>query len=252
MGKIKEILLDLLYPRHCPLCGNIRPFGSQGVCGGCVEKLERVQAPRCFRCGKHIENEEVEYCSDCVTMPKSFMGGYPVFEYTGQIKKALYDFKYKNQRDYGSFFADCIVDAYGKNLNSLQLDAIISVPIHKSKWKVRGYNQAHILGKEISKRIGVPVFSNYLKRCVNTNPQKELNDKARFKNLKSAFKTTSNKLKLNKVLLVDDIYTTGATIEACTRVLMNAGVKEVYYTSVAIGQGFGDVKEEMENGSKNM
>ena len=112
------------------------------------------------------------------------------------------------------------------------------VPVHPHKRKVRGYNQAQLLAEELSKKIGVPVYKDYLVRIVDTSPQKELNDKARLGNLKNAFKLNENAIKLKKVLLVDDIYTSGATIEACTKVLLSAGTKEVFYTSVAIGKGY--------------
>ncbi|MGN0497401.1 MAG: ComF family protein [Lachnospiraceae bacterium] len=234
----KDLILDIIYPRRCPLCGELLGYGNGQVCRDCLLKLKMVEAPRCFRCGKTIDSEELEYCQDCFRIPKSYVRGYPVFNYTGNIKKALYDFKYKNQRVYSRFFCDCIYYRYKDDLKALALDGIVPVPIHKKKKKSRGYNQAELIASHLGEKLMIPVFPNYLIRVVNTNPQKELSDKERLKNLKNAFKIGTNKIKLNKVLLVDDIYTSGATIEACTRVLLESGVKEVYYTSIAIGQGF--------------
>lgn len=231
-------LLDLIYPRCCPFCGRVLPFQGEPACKACLMKLKKVSSPHCLRCGKTIETEDLEYCQDCLKIPKSYIRGYPVFEYTGGIKKAIYDFKYKNQRVYGKFFADCMYSCYGSELLKLGLDGLVPVPIHRKKRKIRGYNQAEILARHLGKRMNVPVFSNMLVRIMNTSPQKELNDKARIKNLKNAFIIGTNKIKLKKVLLVDDIYTTGATIEACTKVLMDFGVEEVYYVSLAIGQGY--------------
>lgn len=233
-----DMLVDLIYPRCCPFCGRVLPFQGGPACKSCFTKLKRISSPRCFRCGKALEGEEKEYCQDCIQMPKSFVRGFPVFEYTGGIKKAIYDFKYNNQRVYGKFFGDCIYSCYGDELKALNIDGMIPVPIHKKKKKIRGYNQAELIAKHLGKRLGIPVFSNLLIRVINTSPQKELNDKARMKNLKNAFIMSANKIKLKKVLLVDDIYTTGATIEACTKVLLASGVEEVYYVSLAIGQGF--------------
>ena len=233
-----NILLNLLYPQRCPLCHRIRPYGEMAACRDCVGKLKPVAAPGCMKCGKTIENELEEYCRDCRTIPKSFKRGFPAFLYEGAIKSSLYEFKYKNQRNYAEFYADSILGIYGREIKKAGVDGIIPVPVHPRKRKKRGYNQAELLAKDLGKRLGIRVYSHYLERCENTSPQKELNDKERLKNLKNAFKIRQNEIKLEKVLLVDDIYTSGATIEACTRVLLPAGTHTVYYTSVAIGRGY--------------
>lgn len=236
----KNIILDLLYPRCCPFCGKIRAYRGEEVCVECLKKLKKVEPPYCMKCGKTLESEEEEYCRDCMAVPKSFCRGFPVFFYKEPLKSALYDFKYKNQRDFGVFFAECIFRHYGKELDGLEIDGLVPVPVHPRKRRSRGYNQAGILAVELGKRLKVPVYPDYLVRILDTNPQKELNDKARMLNLKNAFKIGRNKIKLKKILLVDDIYTSGATIEACTRVLLSADAEEVYYTSLAIGKGYSE------------
>lgn len=233
-----NIVLDLLYPKRCPLCGSIRPYGEMAACRECIGELKQVVSPRCMRCGKTIEDETEEYCRDCRTVPKSFKRGFPAFFYEGAIKTSLYDFKYKNQRDYAEFYRDSILRIYGREIRELEFDGIVPVPVHPRKRKKRGYNQAELLAKELGKHLEVPVYPRYLERCVDTDPQKELNDKERMENLKNAFKIRQNEIKLEKILLVDDIYTSGSTIEACTRILLSAGTKAVYYTSVAIGRGY--------------
>lgn len=235
-----NILLDLIYPKRCAFCGEVRPFKELEVCETCLDKVKKVTVPRCLKCGKTIEDEEEEYCRDCEAIPKSFDGGFPVFFYEGAVKNALYEFKYNNQRVYASFFGECIDKCYGTHLRSLDIDGIVPVPVHPHKKRLRGYNQAEILAKEIGRRMQLPIYPNYLVRKVDTNPQKELNDVARMKNLKNAFKIGENTVKLKKILLVDDIYTSGATIEACTQVLKKAGVENIYYNSVAIGKGYSE------------
>ncbi len=231
-------ILDIIYPRHCPLCGKVLVYQQGNACKECLQELKRVKPPVCFRCGKHIDEEETEYCQDCMTIPKRYIRGYPVFEYSGKLKQAIYEYKYKNQRIHTDFFVDCIYHCYKNEFSTLGIDGIIPIPIHKKRKKIRGYNQAELLAKQLGNRLHIPVYPNAVIRVIHTNPQKELGDKARVKNLKNAFKLGSNTIKLNKVLLVDDIYTTGATIDACTKILMDAGVKEVYYTSIAIGKGY--------------
>lgn len=191
-----------------------------------------------MKCGKTIDSQEREYCKDCQEIPKSYKRGYPLFFYEDCVKKAIYSFKYQNQRNLGPFFARCILDKYKKQLRSLDLDGIVPVPVHPHKRRQRGYNQAEVLAKALAKELQVPMYPYYIRRNIDTNPQKELTDKERMKNLKNAFKIGKNRIKLEKVLVVDDIYTSGATIEACTKVLQEANVKDVYYVSIAIGKGY--------------
>jgi ComF family protein len=233
-----SILLDILYPKRCPLCGNIRSFGESGMCSGCEKELVWVKEPVCLKCGKMIEDETKEYCSDCTRIPKSFERCYPALCYEGRIKDSIYDFKYKNQRSYASFFADCIMKRHGDELKRLDIDGIVPVPVHRHKRKKRGYNQAELIAAELGKALGIKVFPDYIERTADTDPQKELNDTERLKNLNNAFKIGKNDVKLDTVLLVDDIYTSGATMEACTKVLLDYGVNKVYCSSLAIGRGY--------------
>ncbi len=231
-------VLDLLYPPRCPLCGQVRPFGAGAACEKCLKKVEWVREPACMKCGKPVEYEETEYCRDCVRLPKSYVRGFPVFVYREAVQEAVTAMKYQNQRAYADFFADCMMARYGETLGRLGIDGLVPVPIHRNRRRRRGYNQAQVLAQCLGRRMGCRVYPDYLRRIRDTEPQKELNDRQRLENIKSAFKIGENRIKLKQVLLVDDIYTTGATVEACTRVLLAAGVEKVYYTSVAIGQGY--------------
>ena len=191
-----------------------------------------------MKCGKGINHEEDEYCEDCLKIPKSYEKGFPALWYLDGVKRSLYDFKYNNQREQGAFYSSCICARYGEQIKTRAIDGLVPVPVHPHKRRTRGYNQAEVLAKQLGKNLHITMYPRYLERVVDTNPQKELNDKERMKNLKSAFKIGENKIKLKRVLLVDDIYTSGATIEACTKVLLENETEAVYYTSVAIGRGF--------------
>lgn len=197
----------------------------------------RIKQPTCFKCGKPVINNEIEYCFDCEKIPKLYVKGFPAFVYTDDIRESLMGYKYNNKREFTGFYVEEILKAYREKFLLIGFDAVIPVPIHKSKKRIRGYNQAELIAKEISKVINVPIVTNLVVRCEKTLPQKELNDKERVKNLKKAFKIEENKVKLDKVLLVDDIYTSGATMQAITYLLQERGVGEVYYTSVCIGKG---------------
>lgn len=126
---------------------------------------------------------------------------------------------------------------YARWISRLGIDAIIPVPLHRKRRRERGYNQAELFAKEIGKRTGIPVETKLLYRCINTRPQKELNDQERKKNLKKAFTIAQNIVQLRKVLLVDDIYTTGSTVDAAAECLKVSGIQEVYVLCISIGRG---------------
>ena len=235
---IIDRLIDIIYPKTCPVCGRVRPYGKKDVCESCVKGLKWVESPVCMKCGKTLEDEEAEFCADCIRIPKSFDRNYPVFDYEGEIKDSLYAFKYKNQRDHADFYAGCIVKRYGSQLKEKGFDGIVPVPVHKKKKKSRGYNQAELIALSLGELLDITVYPDYLVRTEATDPQKELDDKERMKNLKNAFNIGQNDVKLEKILLVDDIYTSGATMDACTRVLLASGVISISCVSVAIGRGY--------------
>lgn len=232
-------IIDLVYPRRCPLCMNIigNVYKNGYICARCRTQLPYIAPPFCLKCGKHIGDEEQEYCSDCQRHPKSFERGFPVFSYEGKLKDSVWAFKYKNKREFAESYAEEIMRCHGETLLLLEADALIPVPVHASRYRRRGYNQAELLAEALALRLGLPVYGKELVRVSKTHVQKDLNDKERYNNLKNAFKRQENSVKLDTVILVDDIYTSGATIEACTNVLKGTGVSKIYYTSICIGQG---------------
>lgn len=233
-------IIDLLYPRRCPVCQDIVKQNAVNplICPECFKKLPYVQEPRCMKCGKALEREEREYCGDCTRIPKHFQKGFPLFEYTDPVKAGVAAFKYNNRREYAQFYGEELWKSFGETFAMLHPDGIVPVPVHSNKRKKRGYNQAELLAQQLSKRLEIPCYPKLLVRCLDTLPQKELNDRERLNNLKKAFIFKENDVKLKTVLLVDDIYTSGATIEACTEAMFQGGVEKVYFTSICIGRGF--------------
>jgi ComF family protein len=124
---------------------------------------------------------------------------------------------------------------FGDFLKEIQADALIPVPLHKKRYRARGYNQAHVLAKSISRLSGIPVYSRLVFRVKNTAPMKELTATQRQNNLKKAFHMKENEVKLKVAVLIDDIYTTGSTIDAISACLLEHGVKKVYFLALACG-----------------
>lgn len=208
------------------------------VCMPCNKKLSYIALPKCMKCGKQLYDESDEFCADCKRIKHEFTRGVGVFSYNKNIKDAMYRFKYSNKRDYAMFFGSVLAERYGYQIRRWNVEAVIPVPLHRLKYLKRGYNQAELIAKELAKQTGLLVDSKLLLRCRKTRAMKELNDEERVKNLQNAFKLSENIVKYKRVLLVDDIYTTGATMDACAGVLKAGGVKEVYCAGICIGNGF--------------
>lgn len=238
-----QTLLDIIYPPRCPICDDIIIPKGNKVCPSCKTKPIYIKEPRCKKCSKPIEREEQEYCSDCERKSFYYDQGFAVWIYDKTMKSSVSNFKYHGRKEYADFYVDEILREYENLLRKLSVDAIVPIPIHRSRYLDRGYNQADILARGIGKALKLPVVSDLLIRNKKTLPQKGLSDKERLRNLVEAFEYNKRlvsyyKEPLSKILLVDDIYTTGATMEACAKVLKSHGVNEVYFIVLCIGKGY--------------
>lgn len=232
---ILETVLDLLFPKKCPVCDNIVGFGKGDICVQCLQKLKFINSPFCMKCGKPLEEED-EYCFDCRRRKHLFRRGIAVFEYRS-IASSIYRFKYGRRQEYADFFGKCMSGRLEGQLKRWKAEALVPVPIHPSRKRERGYNQAQLLAKEISAWTGIPMRCDLIARKKKTAPQKDLNDAERQNNLKRAFKMMKNDVKLNTIVIIDDIYTTGSTIDAMAATLQEAGIKNIYFAVLAIGVG---------------
>ena len=228
-----------MYPPVCPLCGRISP---EGICPSCREKtVPAADGAFCMHCGKPLADEAAEYCPDC---RKQMEGGGSCLDqgrslwlHREPVAGALYRFKYHNRRRWGRLFAKELADRYACQVRRWQTDVVIPVPLHPSRRRKRGFNQAEILARELGARCGVPVRTDVLFRIRRTTPQKALGRTDRMQNLKGAFGVSAAWKPCRNVLLVDDIYTTGATLEHAAKVLRKAGVQNVRFLTISIGQG---------------
>lgn len=229
--------VDLVYPPRCPGCDEIILLGDE-LCEDCRQRIQVVREPVCKQCGKPLENERTEYCTDCVKKKHAFRQGKAVFVYRDVMKLSMYRFKYSNKREYAIYYAKTAAWLYGEWVRRNGIEILIPIPMYSGKQRKRGYNQAEVFARALGRELGLPVDAECVKRVRNTVPQKELSDKERRHNLKNAFQLTSNIVKYSQVLLVDDIYTTGSTMDAVAEVLLSGGVKNIYYICISIGIGF--------------
>lgn len=230
-------ITDFVYPRRCPVCDGIVKPGLL-ICRECRGKIKTVSEPVCKQCGKPLQNERQEYCGDCRRKKHIFCQGKAVFVYEGRIKQSMYRFKYGGKREYALYYAKEAARLYERWIIRHGIEAIVPVPMYFLKKRRRGYNQAEVFAKALGRETGLPVEARMVKRVRSTVPQKELSDAERRCNLKNAFQSDRNIVNYKQILLVDDIYTTGSTMDAVGEVLLSAGAEHVYYICISIGAGY--------------
>lgn len=239
MKEYLESFLELLYPEKntCYICNTYdESINDKFICRDCEKKLRRLQPPLCSKCSKPIDyGASPCLCPDCIEHEKSFETVKSPFSYEGLVKDGIYSFKYYNKPYFYKLFGSCLL-RFMKENDYTNFDYITSVPLHRSKMRTRGYNQAQLLAEYISKSLLIP-YVDALKRTKKTIKQSQQGKEDRRENLKGAFAIKSphknEKIKKSRVLLVDDVYTTGSTADECAKTLLNFGVLKVYVITIA-------------------
>ncbi len=222
--KLFDRIINMIYPLKCIFCGKVLSYDAAlHICSTCY-------------CGLPFDKKELQattqedgyhYCD----------GAISVFEYTGVVKESLIRFKFYNEPSYYKTYAGLIAEKLKKIADIRQYDMVMSVPLHKHKKFSRGYNQAHLISKELGRELKLPERSGLIRRCRYTEAQSLLDKEKRRQNVKGAFTITSpERIAGKSILLVDDILTTGSTLEECGRVLKNAGAVKITAVVVATGR----------------
>lgn len=223
-----------MYPQKCPFCGKIE---KQRICKECRKKILPVEEPRCKKCGKPIREAEKEYCYDCTMIRHVFEEGRSIWIHKEPVSRAVYALKYQNRRIYAKAFGEEMAYQYGYYLREKKVELIVPVPLHRKKMRIRGYNQAALLAEVLGEITGISVDEDILVRVKNTKPLKQLNDKERRRSIRGAFSVRKS-VWAKTIVLIDDIYTTGSTLDEAARVLLKAGAEKVYFLTISIGQGY--------------
>lgn len=215
--KIIKYLLWLFFPSRCACCNRLLKRDEQ-ICAECNAGIERIKKI-CTVCGC-----EKDAC-ECHQRVFRFSGAVAPFNYGRYSKAAVYNYKFHNNIEIADFLADNMAESVRHSFGDIVFDAVTSVPMHPLKRFKNGYNQSEVLSKKIASRLSLP-YSNCLKKVKKNNTQHRLPLKERAGNVKGAF--TAENISAKTVLLVDDIKTTGATLDECTKELLFAGAEKVY------------------------
>ena len=235
MKKIIRIFLNILYPRHCPVCHGILKDQESLVCPECENGINRVGSHYCLKCGKPVKAQE-EYCAACRGHKRAFDRNRSVFLYDGKLRQSLVRYKYYGAREYGDFYAESVCRFIGDEIRRWDPDVLIPIPLTAAKQRMRGFNQAGYMAERIGTKLEIPVSHDLLKKIHETRSQKKLNAAQRKQNLRNAF-CVKEDLHGYTVLVIDDVYTTGSTMEAAALCLKAAGAEKVYCITLCTGQG---------------
>lgn len=230
-------LTDLLFPPKCAFCGAFLPVGKEKmVCDDCVQQLPLVETPACPSCGC-----DVRFCR-CRHQRNLYEGVVAPFYFHGLIRESIHRFKFRGRSDYAHLYAGAMQKCVEREYEDIRFDGIQAVPMTEEKRLERGYNQAALLAEDLAERMEIPYINVMIKRK-DTSSQHNLGFFEREHNLEDAYRVLESGPIRNKcILLVDDVKTTGSTLNECAYTLRRAGASHIYAVCFAVTP---PVKEEM-------
>jgi ComF family protein len=240
MPDILSAAIDIVYPRSCAACRS--PVGTAPglVCWDCVADFHYVTQPFCNICGDPVDGliDQKYTCSYCVKKPPHFHRARSAVRYGGSASVLMQAFKYQDLTALTANFVPLLVACLKAHYSAVRFDAVACVPLNRAKERKRTYNQSHLLAKSLAREFQVSFLSGCLQRTRATATQTGLAAGARQRNVHGAFRVAprySDWIEGRTMLLVDDVMTTGATVNECARILKQAGSPAVYVITVARG-----------------
>jgi ComF family protein len=226
--KFSQPLFDLLYP---PVCLNCKSSDSW-LCPDCLAKIEYIHPPICERCGTAKPDGD-RHCEQCRNNPLLSIDGIRAAAYfeNESLRPAIHFLKYKNHKVVAAILAEILADACRRF--DLSGDVIVPVPLHITRYRERGYNQSELLARQLGRLLNRPVDTTTLARVRKTRSQMELGAGERHQNVADAFACINDSLAGQVVLLIDDVCTTGSTLDACAKALKQTGGAFVWGVTLA-------------------
>lgn len=238
LAKTKPVLasvINILFPACCAACREL--VGIHGaLCATCWQSIHFITDPLCHACGLPFEYHigEKAICGRCMAQKPAYTEARSLFKYDETSKSQVLALKYHDKTQLAPVFGEWLTRIAGHYVHKASY--IIPVPLHSTRLLSRRYNQASLLAHALSRHVHLPVLPDTLQRTKRTPPPAGLTRRQREDNMRGAFKVTAKKRPLVKgqsVILIDDVMTTGATLDACARVLHDAGVRDVYVLTLA-------------------
>ncbi len=221
LDRLKGKAVDFFFPARCLGCGREGSF----LCSPCGGALPRLLPPLCLKCGRPLIHEE--RCPVCLKWKLEIDGIRALFVFQGLVRQAVHQFKYNNFRALA--FPLALLLANNLETKPLPVEVIVPVPLHSRRLRERGYNQSGLLARELGRLTGLPVMEDSLVRVRNTPAQvTSANSDERRTNVRRAFSCSDISLRGKQVLVVDDVCTTGATLDSCAVALNSAGAGSVW------------------------
>lgn len=224
---LKRVALDLLFPQWCIGCGREGGY----ICGSCRRTLSVISPPICPGCGR--TQSQGMLCTQCADRQAEIDGVRSPFLFNGVIRRAVHELKYRNLRALASPLAELLHDYLVEN--QVPGDVLVPVPLHRRRYRERGYNQSALLARELGRLSGLPVVENCLVRSSYAPPQvRSASVGERHDNVAGAFACRDGRLRGRQVILIDDVSTSGATLDTCAGVLKSAGAETVWGLVLAL------------------
>jgi ComF family protein len=226
LRQIPKSIIDFLFPSRCLGCGRWGDF----ICESCFINLPRIVPPVCNKCGKPESTGGL--CPACWNSHLVIDGIRSVFHFEGTVRKAIHHLKYYNLKAISKDLALVLYDYISHN--ELNSDIIIPVPLHRKRLRKRGYNQSFLVAKELGMLTSISVITDSLIRIKEGVPQaKTKGIEQRKENVHDAFVCRETHVKNKKVLLIDDVCTSGATLESCAIALKDVGATSIWGLTIA-------------------
>lgn len=225
----------LLYPPTCLLC-RAMPIQDPAVfCQACEASMPRLRPPACQRCGRTLPGayDLRACCRQCQRTVVAFEQARAPFSYTGTVRQAVHAFKYHGHHRIGQWLAAQMADVARRHCPLAELDAIVPVPAFWAKAWLNGWDPVRWLADALAQRLGLPCLRGELRRVRWTASQTRLSAFQRTRNVRGAFRARAGRLSDRSVLLVDDVFTTGSTAQACAAALGDAGIQRIFVLAAA-------------------
>ncbi len=223
---LRSAILDLLFPSRCVICNKV----GESFCVSCQSHIEKINLPICIHCGRALATDT---CSSCLSAPIQIDGIRSFAFFQGVMRDAIHRFKYSRRTELALTFG-AMLKTYLSD-HPLPVDVIVPVPLYPTQERSRGYNQSLLLANALAELVHLPVIASSLKRIRATRPQYNLNARERRENVHGAF-VGDDRVAGMRVLILDDVCTTGATMDECSIALKKSGARSVWGLALARGK----------------